>query len=73
LTPFILLYFKEELENGGIMDKMPGQESKLSDNLAELKSREKTESIASFLKIMSKNYAIGEVVLNEVLDEFLNH
>ena len=43
------------------MDKTPGQENKTSDNLAELRAREKTEPIASFLKIrvleLSPGYA----------------
>jgi len=43
------------------MDKMPRQENKVSDNLAELTAREKTEPIASFLKMrlleLSPGYA----------------
>ena len=43
------------------MDKMSGQESGVSENLAELKVKEKTEPIASFLKMrlleLSPGYA----------------
>ena len=41
------------------MDKTPGEESRASGNLAELRSREKTEPIASFLKMESRELSPG--------------
>ena len=55
------------------MDKMPGQESKLSDNLAELRSREKTEPIASFLKMRLLELSPGHAkVAMKLIPEYQN-
>ena len=55
------------------MDKMPGQESKLSDNLAELRSREKTEPIASFLKMQLLELSPGHAkVAMKLIPEYQN-
>ena len=55
------------------MDKMSGQESKVSDNLAELGAREKKEPIATFLKMhlleLSPGYAR---VAMKLLPEYQN-
>ena len=55
------------------MDKIPGQESEASDNLAELRAREKGEPIASFLKMRLLELSPGYAkVVMKLMPEYQN-
>jgi len=55
------------------MDKMSGQQSGVSDNLAELRARQKVEPIASFLKMRLLELSPGYAkVAMKIIPEHLN-
>jgi len=55
------------------MDKMSGQQSGVSDNLAELRARQKKEPIASFLKMRLLELSPGYAkVAMKIIPEHLN-
>lgn len=55
------------------MDKTPQKESKASDNLAELRAREKSEPIASFLKMEMLELSPGYArVAMKLVPKYLN-